>query len=209
MAASDILGLNYQLPGSNVNLWGQILNDEVAKLLEEKVAGVKPIPLTGSKTLTSTNFVSNESRQAVLVFSNGGISAPATITVPAKQGVWLMVNGCGQTLTFSCGSGATGSVPTGRRAWVWCDGSNVFVFDPKADVILSEQAAAESAGNAAESEENAAGSAQSAAGSAGAASGSATAAANALTAINAKFIISTQPPNPAVGADGAVWFTIA
>lgn len=188
---------------------GQVLNNAVFSLLEEKAAGIKAIPLTGNKTLDSQNFASNEVRQAFLVFSNGGgLSIAPTVTVPAKQNWWFVVNNTGQTVTLTAGATAA-SIVTGRKAIVWCDGVEVFSFDPKAEVAASEAAAAQSAADAESFSEDAASSASDALGYRNTSQSAATSALNTLAAINSKFIVSTQPPSNAQGNDGDVYFLIA
>ena len=125
------LRLNKQATGDNVNTWGSTLNGQVFDLLDEAVAGVETIALTGNHTLVSTNYVSDEARNLVLRFT-GSLGSGATITLPAIEKAYFVLNDAGQTLTFSAG-GVTGSVENGRRKWIASDGTDVYVSEDGAD----------------------------------------------------------------------------
>ena len=125
------LRLNKQATGDNVNTWGTTLNGQVFDLLDEAVAGVETIALTGNHTLVSTNYVSDEARNLVLRFT-GSLGSGATITLPAIEKAYFVINDAGQTLTFSAG-GVTGSVENGRRKWIATDGTDVYVSEDGAD----------------------------------------------------------------------------
>lgn len=129
MVATARLGMNKQPVGDNVNTWGGILNDQVVELLDEAVAGVETIALTGSVALTSTNFVSNQARNAVLVFTDGGLAAAPTITVPMKEKPWKVINATPFALTFTSG-GSPVSLPVGRSGDLICDGSSLRLLEP-------------------------------------------------------------------------------
>jgi hypothetical protein len=125
------LRLNKQATGDNVNTWGSTLNAQAFDLLDEAVAGVETIALTGNHTLTSTNYVPDQARNLVLRFT-GSLGSGATITIPSIEKAYFVINDAGQTLTFSAG-GVTGLVPNGRRKWIACDGTDVYVSEDGAD----------------------------------------------------------------------------
>lgn len=129
--ATSRLRLNKQGTGDGTNVWGTVLNNQVFDLLDEAVGGVETIALTGNHTLTSTNYVSDQARNMALRFT-GSLVAGATITIPAVEKVYFVINDSGQTLTFSAG-GTTGDIETGRRKWVACDGTDVYVGEDGAD----------------------------------------------------------------------------
>lgn len=143
MVATTRLGLNAQTPGTNANTWGGTLNDQVIALIDEAVAGVETIPVAGNMTLMSTNFVSNQARNAALLFTAGGLTGTATITIPGREKVYLVLNSTGRDLVFSAG-GATVTLPTGRWGFIVCNGADVFGFDP-VGLTDTARAAAESA----------------------------------------------------------------
>lgn len=133
------LRLQKQGTGDNVNTWGELLNSGVFDLAEEAIAGVEAISLTGNKTLSSENFATDEARQAVLVFSDGGLAAVPTVTIPAvEKWYWIRNTGATYAITIDCG-GVTASVPVGRTCFVYCDGTDVVSVD---FVALSDAAKA-------------------------------------------------------------------
>lgn len=129
--ATSRLRLNKQGTGDSPNTWGVVLNGQVFDLLDEAVGGVETIALTGNKTLTSTNYVSDEARNMALRFT-GSLTSGATITIPAVEKLYFIINDSGQTLTFSAGAGTVG-IETGRRKWIACDGTDVYMAEDGAD----------------------------------------------------------------------------
>jgi hypothetical protein len=129
--ATTRLRLNKQGTGDSANTWGVVLNGQVFDLTDEAIAGVETIALTGDKTLTSTNYVSDEARNMGLRFT-GSLVSGATITIPAVEKLYFIINDSGQTLTFSAGAGTVG-VETGRRKWIACDGTDVYMAEDGAD----------------------------------------------------------------------------
>lgn len=126
---TDRLGFEKQEPGENFNQWGERLNNAL-DLTDEAIAGRATISLTGNHTLTNTLNEANQARKAALIFTDGGLSAVPTVTIPAKERIYYVENrGATYAITFTAG-GTTGSVPAGATCWVICDGTNVKVFDP-------------------------------------------------------------------------------
>ena len=130
--ATSRLRLNKQGVGDNVNTWGTTLNGQVFDLTDEAIAGVETIALTGNHTLTSTNYVSDQARNMGLRFT-GSLTSGATITIPAVEKLYFIINDSGQTLTFTAG-GTTGAIETGRRKWIACNGTDVYVGEDGADL---------------------------------------------------------------------------
>ena len=130
--ATSRLRLNKQGTGDSVNTWGTVLNTQALDLTDEAIAGVETIALTGNHTLTSTNYVSDEARNMALRFT-GSLTSGATITIPAVEKLYFVINDSGQTLTFTAG-GTTGAIETGRRKWLACDATNVYVGEDGADL---------------------------------------------------------------------------
>ena len=129
--ASTRLRLEKMATGEKTNTWGTTQNAAQFDLLDEAVAGVETIALTGNHTLTSTNYASDEARNMGLRFT-GSLGSGATITIPSVEKLYFIINDAGQTLTFSAG-GTTGEVENGRRKWVACNGTDVYVGEDGAD----------------------------------------------------------------------------
>ena len=114
-----------QDPGSNLNVWGQLLNDTAISLLDEAIAGVEKISLTGSTgllTLTSANYATDQARNAALVFT-GSPTVDVTVTIPSVEKVYLVSNTTGRNVTLTAG-GAGVTLAANDRAPIWCDGTD-------------------------------------------------------------------------------------
>lgn len=143
---SASLRVELQETGEGLNVWGTKLNQGLV-LHEQAICGVLIKPISGNVTLTTANYVSDEARNHVLVFTAGtGLSAPPTVTVPPAPKSWHVDNRTGYPITFTMG-GTPVTVPVGRQADVFCDGANLFMLEPVAAAsavtqVFAEQAAA-------------------------------------------------------------------
>ncbi|MBB3997194.1 glycine-rich domain-containing protein [Aureimonas pseudogalii] len=123
------LRLELQQTGEALNQWGERLN-QALQMVEQAVCGVLIKPLTGNVTLQVQNFVSDEARNATLIFTTGpGLVSSPTITVPPAPKSWHVSNRTSYPLVFTMG-GTTVTVPVGRLVDIYCDGSNLFMLDP-------------------------------------------------------------------------------
>lgn len=115
--------LRLQATGANVNLWGELL-DAALQLLDDAVAGMADITLTGDYAPVRTNFVTDESRAAILKFG-GTLSANATITIASVSKLYVIWNNTNKNLVITTGSGLTVTVDAGDIIPILCDGTNV------------------------------------------------------------------------------------
>jgi hypothetical protein len=133
--ASTRLRLELQADGENDSTWGSKAN-AVFNLIEEATDGYLAKSVAGSSnvTLTSTNFVSDESRQRVLSFT-GTLTGNINVIVPATEKFYIIHNATSgsYTLTFKP-SGGTGVVMVqGNKYVVYTDGSTMFIVS--SDVV--------------------------------------------------------------------------
>jgi hypothetical protein len=113
--------------GDQSGTWGQTTNTNLGTLLEQAITGVTAISLSGisSYTLTNYNGTSDDARNAILIFT-GTPSAAPTITAPAQNKVYVVVNNTTQNLTMVASGGATSLViPALSTGQAYCDASNV------------------------------------------------------------------------------------
>jgi hypothetical protein len=120
---SPSLRFELQFTGENINLWGEKLNSALRRV-DSAIAGWTTIPLTGDRALTAVNDGADEARSAMLKFT-GGLSANATITLPAVSKAYFVFNATEKALTFTTGGAATVIVDPGDRSLIECDGTNV------------------------------------------------------------------------------------
>jgi hypothetical protein len=111
--------------GEQAGTWGSTTNNNL-NLVEQAITGVDGIDLTGltTYTLSSFNGTTDESRNAVLLFT-GTPSVTVTITAPLQNKFYIVRNATGQTITMSASGGSVSvSIPTGVTAQVYCDATN-------------------------------------------------------------------------------------
>lgn len=140
-------GLNKQTPGTNDNAWGDVLNDEVIQLVDEFVAGRAAFTLSGTKTLTSTNGVSNEARMAILHVTGG---TGGDVVIPARSKLYLVFNQASGDVRLAPSGGTAATVETTEATLIFCDGTNAYSMGVGGDswkAYVDEQAFAALAGD--------------------------------------------------------------
>lgn len=127
--------LEKQGTGENTNTWGTKLNTSALDLIDASLDGRTTFTLSGSKTLTSTNYVADESRKRFLDITSG---TGGTVTIPSVEKVYLVRNATSGSVVITTGSGATATIPTGGTQWVACDGTNCYLDRDEAVLILAK-----------------------------------------------------------------------
>jgi hypothetical protein len=131
MASTYSTDLRIELIGSGdqAGTWGTTTNTNLGTLLEQAITGYLSINIAGltTYTLSSYNGVSDESRNAVLVFT-GALSADCTIVTPAVNKVYIINNATsgGKNVIMSNGSGTTVTVPNAQTYIVYSNGTNFY-----------------------------------------------------------------------------------
>ena len=124
---SPSLKLSLLGTGDQSGTWGTTTNNNLGTLLEQAITGVAAINLNSisAYTLTNLNGVSDDARNMFLIFS-GTPSAAPTITAPAQNKLYVIVNNTTQNLTMVASGGAISLVvPALTTAQCYCDASNV------------------------------------------------------------------------------------
>jgi len=131
---STNLRIELQETGENLNTWGIALNSAIQRI-EEALTKIVTKSLTGDYTLTSVNYTTDEARSAMLSFTDGGLSAAPTITVPAVSKFYFVLNsGATYDINFTAGN-TSAAVRPGTFAIVYCDGTDCFNNEPTLDLI--------------------------------------------------------------------------
>ena len=110
--------------GEQAGAWGTTTNNNL-DILDRAINGVGAITLSGTThTLTTSDGTLSDGGNKVLVLG-GSPSGTNTITIsPNDQDkMYFVHNNSGQTATFTQGSGANVSVPTGSKALIFADGA--------------------------------------------------------------------------------------
>lgn len=114
--------------GSNLNVWGDPYLNTNFQLIDDSLDGQTTITLTsGTTTLTSNNYATDEARMRVLVLA-GTLSGNCTIIIPNVQKWYLVINGTTQasyTISIKTSGGVAASIPSSIGSCsVTCDGTD-------------------------------------------------------------------------------------
>lgn len=90
-AYTSLLGLALPVTGELSGTWGDTVNNAITSLLDTAVAGTTTISADSDITLTTTTGASNQSRQAIILWTAGGTTL-RTITAPAQSKVYIVIN---------------------------------------------------------------------------------------------------------------------
>jgi hypothetical protein len=124
---SPLLRLELIGAGEQSGLWGNTTNKNVGTLLEQAIAGVTTVSLSGGAgdyTLTALEGTQDEARSAVLKFI-GSPSGAKNIIIPTETKLYVVRNDCGQTIFIKTAAQVTGvTLLNGEASLVFCDGTN-------------------------------------------------------------------------------------
>ncbi|PGH59462.1 hypothetical protein CRT60_00320 [Azospirillum palustre] len=124
-----------QALGENLNTWGDGRLNAALTRLEEAIADVVPIVITGTAyVLTSTNYVADEARGAALLIT-GTLTGNTTITAPTVEKLYLIDNRTTQgsySLTIKTAAGTGYALRPGPQK-VFCDGTDFARGEPRLD----------------------------------------------------------------------------
>lgn len=143
--------LRKQEVGAKTNAWGTDWNEDGGSdRLDEAMDGVVAFALSGTKTLTSTNYETDEARMRIINVTGG---TGGTITIPALEKWYLVRNGASGDVIISNGSNSV-TLSSGEVNCVVTNGTTIYSANAKTYVdaqILAASLSAElpsQAGNA-------------------------------------------------------------
>jgi hypothetical protein len=90
-AYTSLLGLALPVTGELSGSWGDVINDSITSLLDSAISGTTTLSADADVTLTTTDGVANQARQAILLWTAGG-STTRNITAPAHSKAYFVVN---------------------------------------------------------------------------------------------------------------------
>jgi hypothetical protein len=133
--ASTFSNLKFELigTGDQSGTWGITTNTNLGTAIEQAIVGMATIssgftgsPLTLTLTLTDTNAAQNA--RALVLNLTQALGGVGVLNVPAIQKPYMIINATGQTVTVKV-TGLTGvAVPTGTRAFLYNNGTDVGDF---------------------------------------------------------------------------------
>jgi hypothetical protein len=126
--ASTYSSLKIQLmaTGENSGTWGNVTNDNLGVALEEAIVGSADVTFaSGNVTLTLTDTNASQTARNLRLNLTGTTGGARDLIVPAIEKVYIVNNGCADTITVKNNSGTGIAVPAGKTMWVYNDGTNV------------------------------------------------------------------------------------
>jgi len=117
--------------GDQAGTWGNTTNTNLGTAIEEAITGSSNVTFASSNAaiaLTDTNAA--QAARNLRLNLVGTISSVQTLFVPAIEKQYLVTNGLSNSVIISNGSnasptGTTVTIPTGRSAVIFNDGSNI------------------------------------------------------------------------------------
>ena len=124
-----LLGLALPVQGDLSGTWGDTVNDSITSLLDSAVAGVTTLSADTDVTLTSTDYVANQARQAIIRWTASNGATTRNITAPARSKTYVVINaGTGSIVFRGVGPTAGVTVVSGEKCVVaWSDSDFVKV----------------------------------------------------------------------------------
>ena len=126
---SSILKLELIGTGDQAGTWGTTTNNNLGTLIEQAIAGVTTVDLTGlsgNYTLTALDGAPDQSRSAVIKCT-GTASAAVNLIIPTQTKLYVVRNDSGFLLTVKTSAQVGGvELEDGEATLVFCDGANAY-----------------------------------------------------------------------------------
>lgn len=112
---------NGELPGT----WGETVNTSITSLLDSAVAGATTLSTDVDVTLTDTNYLANEARQAILIWTASNGATTRYVTAPARSKVYVVINaGTGSIVLRGAGPTTGITIESAERCVAAWNGSD-------------------------------------------------------------------------------------
>jgi len=122
---TPLLGLALPITGDLDGTWGDVVNASITSLLDSAVAGTTTLSVDNDVTLSTTNYVANEARQAIIVWTASNGATTRNITAPAQSKAYIVINaGTGSIVIRGAGPTTGVTVVAGDKALVAWNGSD-------------------------------------------------------------------------------------
>ena len=123
--ATTNLGLALPDQGEWDGTWGTNLNQQITELIDSAVAGTTTLSADADVTLTDTDFVANESRQAIILWTASNGATTRNVTAPARSKVYVVVNaGTGSIVLRGAGPTTGITIVAGEKCVAAWNGSD-------------------------------------------------------------------------------------
>jgi hypothetical protein len=137
---STNLKIELQATGENSGTWGTITNTNLGTALEQAIVGYGNPNYASDANLTLTYTDTNAAQAAralvLNVTSTGSLSTTRELIVPTIQKQYIVQNNTtgSQSITVKTSGGSGITVPNGRKAHLYVDGTNVIFMDDYVDI---------------------------------------------------------------------------
>ena len=127
--ASTYSNLKIQLmaTGENASTWGDVTNTNLGTAIEEAIVGSADVTFASANvtlTLSDTNGTQTARNMRLnLTGTTGG--STRNLVVPSIEKVYIISNGCTDSVLVKTAAGSGITVPTGKTMWVYSNGTNV------------------------------------------------------------------------------------
>jgi hypothetical protein len=126
--ASTYSNLKIQLmaTGENSGTWGNVTNVNLGTAIEEAIVGSADVTFSSANvTLTLTDTNSSQTARNLRLNCTGTTGGARDLIVPAIEKVYIVNNGCTDTITVKNATGTGISVPPGKTEFVYNNGTSV------------------------------------------------------------------------------------
>ena len=112
--------------GDQSGTWGATTNTNLGTALEEAITGSADVTFaSGTVTLTLTDTNASQTARNLRLNLTGTSGGAQNLIVPAIEKLYLVNNGCADTITVKNSTGTGVAVPAGKTMFVFNTGSNV------------------------------------------------------------------------------------
>lgn len=112
--------------GEQSGTWGVTTNTNLGTALEEAITGSADVTFaSGPVTLTLTDTNASQIARNLRLNLTGTSGGAQNLIVPAIEKLYLVNNGCADTITVKNSTGTGVAVPAGKQVFVYNNGTNV------------------------------------------------------------------------------------
>ena len=112
--------------GDQSGTWGITTNTNLGTALEEAITGSADVTFSSTTvTLTFTDTNATQAARNLRLNLTGTSGGAQDLVVPAIEKLYLINNGCADTITVKNSTGTGIAVPAGKSTFVFNDGTNV------------------------------------------------------------------------------------
>ena len=112
--------------GDQTGAWGSTTNTNLGTALEEAITSSTDVVFAGTTvTLTLTDTNASQTARHLRLNLTGTSSGPQNLIVPSIQKLYIIYNGCADTITVKNSTGTGIGIPSGKTSFVYNNAVNV------------------------------------------------------------------------------------